>query len=135
MRTTTLGMHEVNRDRIRDAVKFLMGLGTNPTLSGSDQRKLRACLRGPFANGMTAEQAHSVLREMGWETPGTSHWDTTSIEAMERTARAEAQNDCSLKIRDQWLEVRYDPATEKFTYKWGKNMVPRHVAETVHATQ
>lgn len=62
-------------------------------------------------------------------------WDTSSIDAMERTARSEADHDCSLKIRGQWLEVAYIEASDTFTYKWGKNMVPRHVAETVHATR
>jgi hypothetical protein len=58
----------VSQDKWRDAVKFLMNLGCNPTLSANDQRKLRACLRGPFANGMTNEQAHRTLREaIGWE--------------------------------------------------------------------
>jgi hypothetical protein len=61
------GVQELYRDRIRDAVKFLMGLGTNPTLSAQDQRKLREFMRGPFAEGLSEEHAHRVLREIGWE--------------------------------------------------------------------
>lgn len=61
-------------------------------------------------------------------------WDTSSIDGMERTAKAEADHDCSLKIREQWLEVTWHPEKQEFTYKWGKNMVPRAVAVSVRAT-
>jgi hypothetical protein len=57
----------VNDDRWRDALKFLMGLGVNPSLSTTDQKKLSEVLRGPFANGMSQAEATRFLREnLGW---------------------------------------------------------------------
>jgi len=50
-------------------------------------------------------------------------WDTTSIDGMERTAKNEADRDCSVKIGAVWLEVSWDG--KKFKYKWGKNFVGR----------
>jgi hypothetical protein len=60
-------MHAVSYDKWRDAVKFLMGQGVNPSLSSKDQRVLREQLRGPFSQGMTEEQARSVLTALGWQ--------------------------------------------------------------------
>jgi hypothetical protein len=44
-------------DRRRDAVKFLMGLGCNPSLTARDQRILRQYIRA----GMTSAEARDVL--------------------------------------------------------------------------
>lgn len=58
----------VSEDKWNDAVKFLTGLGANPTLTKADQRRLRESMRGPFAKGMTEQQAERMLREaVGWE--------------------------------------------------------------------
>jgi hypothetical protein len=65
--TMLLGAQEIYRERVRDAVKFLMGLGTNPSLTAQDQQRLREFMRGPFAEGLSEEHAHRVLREIGWE--------------------------------------------------------------------
>jgi hypothetical protein len=56
----------MSEDKWRDAVKFLMGQGVNPTLTKSDQRRLGEMLRGPFANGVSAEQASVFLQKIGW---------------------------------------------------------------------
>lgn len=62
--------------------------------------------------------------------------DTSSIDAMERTATMEQDRDCSIKIGDHWLEVSYDPKplkrSERFKYKWGKNYIERSGAVEVH---
>ena len=64
----------VDEDKWRDAVKFLMGLGCNPSLSPKDQRKLRSYMRGPFALGMSAEDAESIIYDsMGWRKRGKDH--------------------------------------------------------------
>jgi hypothetical protein len=58
----------VSIDRWRAAVKFLMGLGTNPELTTQDQKDLRKFLPGRYADGMTAIEAEKTLRDwMGWE--------------------------------------------------------------------
>lgn len=58
----------VSEDKWRDSVKLLMGVGVGPTLTKAEQRRLTESLRGPFANGMTEQQANRVLREqLGWE--------------------------------------------------------------------
>jgi hypothetical protein len=51
-------------EKRRDAVKFLMGLGTNPSLTPADQRYLSEMLRGPFANGMTEKIAIRAIDSM-----------------------------------------------------------------------
>jgi hypothetical protein len=61
----------VSIDKWRDGVKFLMNLGTNPTLTAKDQRTLRQFLRGPFANGMRTEEAQRVLEGI-WERGRTA---------------------------------------------------------------
>jgi hypothetical protein len=54
--------------RNRAAIKFLMGLGTNPELTARDQRELRKLLRGPFANGFaTTQEARRALDNSGWQ--------------------------------------------------------------------
>jgi hypothetical protein len=58
----------VSVDKWRDGVKFLMGLGANPTLTTKDQRMFRDMLRGPFVKGMTEREAQSVLAVIGWYT-------------------------------------------------------------------
>jgi hypothetical protein len=68
-------MNIVSRDKWCDAVNFLMGVGTFPTLSAKDQRFLMSMLRGPFAKGMTNEQAQRVLLASGWDTEPTSRED------------------------------------------------------------
>lgn len=52
----------VSDDKWRDAVKFLVGMGTNPTLTAADQKTLQEGLRGPFKNGMTVTDAQRFLR-------------------------------------------------------------------------
>jgi hypothetical protein len=56
-------------------------------------------------------------------------WDTSTLEAMEQTAKAEADGTCSLRIRGHWLEVRWLGGA--FEYQWGLNNVPRNVAAEV----
>jgi hypothetical protein len=56
-------------------------------------------------------------------------WDTSTLETMERTAKAEADGCCSLRIRGHWLEVRWVDGA--FEYQWGLNIVPRAVAAEV----
>lgn len=56
----------VSQDKWRDAVKFLMNLGTGPNLSARDQKFLRGLCRGPFANGMNELEALRVLGNAGW---------------------------------------------------------------------
>ena len=59
----------VSPDKFRDAVKFLMRLGTNPTLTNRDQKQLHQFFRGPFKKkGFTEAQAVALLRQdLGWE--------------------------------------------------------------------
>lgn len=59
--------------------------------------------------------------------PGDEYiaWDTSSINAMERTAQEEVDGTCSKRIRGEWLEVIYNRGTNDFSYKWGKNYVTR----------
>lgn len=58
----------VSKAKWNDAIILLKGWGVGPNLSNSDQRRLRESLRGPFADGMTEQQAIRVLREsLGWE--------------------------------------------------------------------
>jgi hypothetical protein len=59
-------MTTVSQDKWRDAVKFLMNLGTGPNLSAKDQRFLRGLYRGPFTNGMSELDALRVLGNAGW---------------------------------------------------------------------
>lgn len=59
-------------------------------------------------------------------------WDTTSVEAMERTAMDQADGSCSKRIGDYWLEVVFDGEHLPFRYKWGKNWVTREDAIAVH---
>lgn len=61
-------------------------------------------------------------------------WDTSSIAAMEQTAREEAEQDCSIKIRGQWLCVTLIE-DGKFHYQWGKNLVTRNTAIEIHKTK
>lgn len=56
-------------------------------------------------------------------------WDTSSIEAMERTAKGQEDGCCSKKIGEHWLEVQYKEG--KFKYMWGKNYVNREDAVEV----
>jgi hypothetical protein len=49
--------------RNRAAIKFLMGLGTNPELTAKDQRMLR-----PYVSqGMTTTEARATLKRIGWK--------------------------------------------------------------------
>lgn len=54
---------QVGGSRFRAAVKYLMGLGTNPELTENDQRILNGMLRGP----LTENEAIHALHKMGWE--------------------------------------------------------------------
>jgi hypothetical protein len=50
-----------------DAIKILMGQDVKTkALAFTDQKTLRAHLRGPFKNGMTQEQAVKVIDTLGW---------------------------------------------------------------------
>jgi hypothetical protein len=57
----------VSDDKWRDAIKFLMGLGTNHTLTAQDQKKLAGYMRGLFADGMTEPEARRLLAAIGWQ--------------------------------------------------------------------
>lgn len=57
----------VDIDHHHSAVKFLMGLGTNPDLTRGEQARLTELLRGPFARGMTEAQANAVLKATVWK--------------------------------------------------------------------
>jgi hypothetical protein len=68
-------------------------------------------------------------------------WDTSSIDAMERTAIAQADGDCNLRIGEHWLRVQHIGTARKrsgkgrenaFQYHWGKNIVTRADAIEVH---
>jgi hypothetical protein len=61
-------MKHVSDDKWRDGVKYLMGLGCNPTLTRADQLKLSAQMRGPFKNGFSMQGARRVLRALGWKS-------------------------------------------------------------------
>lgn len=63
--------YTVNIDTWRAAIKYLCGEGTNPELTAAMQRDLAKFLRGPFANGMTENQAAAVLINAGWKRDGT----------------------------------------------------------------
>jgi hypothetical protein len=52
-----------------------------------------------------------------------------TLEAMERIAKNATDGTCSLQIRGHWLEVHWRDG--EFEYKWGVNIVPRVVAESV----
>lgn len=62
----------VSRDKWRDAIKFLMGQGCNPTLTNKDQRVLKGLCRGPFTNGMSQQEAQATLIGLGWKQEGSS---------------------------------------------------------------
>lgn len=62
-------------------------------------------------------------------------WDTSSIDAMEATARHEADGMCAVKIRDHWLEVRYVESSRNFRYQWGKNLISREEAANILKTK
>jgi hypothetical protein len=65
----------VSYDKWRDGVKFLMNLGTNPSLTLKDQNQLRDLLKDPFGNGvfdasqtgLTADGARAALTRI-WKT-------------------------------------------------------------------
>lgn len=63
----------VSHDKWRDGVKYLMGYGTNHTLTAADQKLLLRCARKhgvTFAKGLSQEQAVAVLtNEIGWVNP------------------------------------------------------------------
>jgi hypothetical protein len=64
-------------------------------------------------------------------------WNTDSIDTMEATAKGEEDRTCSVKIRDNWLEVKFvtETVVHHFEYKWGKNFVARDVAARVLASK
>jgi len=64
---TTTEATIVSDDKWRDAVKFLLGHGTGPSLTAQDQRKLSACMRGSFADGFSEKAACLVLTIIGWQ--------------------------------------------------------------------
>jgi hypothetical protein len=49
-----------------DAIKVLAGEHAGHTLSHTLRKKLMNQLRGPFAKGMTREQAIKIIDAMGW---------------------------------------------------------------------
>ena len=57
---------KVSEDKYRGAIKLLMGLGCDGSLSRGDQRFLESFLRGPFVKGMSTQQAEQVLQNAGW---------------------------------------------------------------------
>lgn len=65
-------------------------------------------------------------------------WDTTSVDAMERTASAEADGYCAKCIRGMWLSVtvthRGEQTGDSYSYALGKQIVTREVASRVIAT-
>jgi hypothetical protein len=102
----------VSEDKFRDAVKFLMGLGTGPSLTPREVRTLNQALRGPFANGMSAEDASSwLVKTLGWEKqkPG------------DKTAQPEGKKQVgTVSMEPTWveylpllLEAYSDPNSEK----------------------
>lgn len=71
---------QVSEDKWRDAIKFLMGQGTNPSLTSKDQKKLREFMRGPFAKGMTEREAIVMLRNgMGWTNNAIAYPSGTQL--------------------------------------------------------
>jgi hypothetical protein len=63
MATKFKRLRVVDNDKWRDAVRFLMGFGTNPSLTQIEQRKLREQMR----DGMSENDAVMTLHSMGWE--------------------------------------------------------------------
>ena len=53
----------VTLDQWRDAVKFLMGLGCNPTLTPAVQKQLEHRMNG---QAMSHGEAVALLRELRW---------------------------------------------------------------------
>lgn len=61
---------DVSLDKWRDGVKFLMGLGVNPTLTSADQKMLSECHRGPFVKGVPEHLAAGLLETHArWRRP------------------------------------------------------------------
>jgi hypothetical protein len=62
----------VSEDKWRDAVKFLMGLGTGPSLSAGEQEALSGLLRlRKTGDGFSAANASRLLFDLGWVRKGT----------------------------------------------------------------
>ncbi len=67
MMTATTKSVLVDATKWRDAVKFLMGLGTNPSLTGPDMKFLRKIMSDmKLTESLTEVAAAKILESVGW---------------------------------------------------------------------
>ncbi len=62
----------------------------------------------------------------------SSLWNSSSVSAMERTAREQADGLCAKKIADRWLDIWWDDACDSFLYKYHGKVVTREEAVKLH---
>jgi hypothetical protein len=96
---------KVSVDKWRDGTKFLQGFGTGPSLTVSEQRKMKAVLRGPYAQGMNEAEAQKYLRDgMCWYLPAGT---TESVKVVYGSTPRHSSDDSALVDALQALSEQY----------------------------